>query len=640
MNIFTYKANVLVSLLFLSMTHFGISQNETPTNCGQITSPQTLTFYNSIKSQLATYEQDFSNYKMKKGPVPANIINAVPIKAHIIRNSDGSGGLSTGSLNHAIDNLNLSFENAYLEFFLCDGIDYIDSDVFSDFRSGDEDALKETNYVPGVINIYFVDNLTNASEDAICGYSDNTGRNDVVVMKTDCAINGSSLAHEMGHFFSLLHTHGPSNNTLTTELVNGSNCDTDGDGICDTPADPRLTASNVDSSCNYIGDAVDANGDAFMPDTNNIMSYSRKNCRTVFSNQQSARMYAYYMAVKNYLACPSFNANIAVNESETCEASLTVNFESLSENATNWQWDIDADGVIDYTTQNPTHTYETGIYDVILTVTNDSKSITRQFINYIKVGSEIEPLFEDFEDFEMTGKHGWSAIDTSGKGYNWLASKGLIHSKGTGPKQKSGSVSNTYIFAEASGVEAGAVAEFISPCFYVEFENSELEFGYHMFGKRIGELHIDLKTEDGYINDIIPALVGGQQQNQDDDFLTTSVNLSAYTGQNVKIRFRAVRGSGWDGDIAIDNISVNIIYTAITDDLYTVYPNPAKDNIIYIKNKDPKNISTFSVMNLMGQEFLRGTITNRPIDVSSLSSGTYLLTISDGKSRILKKIIK
>ena len=27
----------------------------------------------------------------------------------------------------------------------------------------------------------------------------------------------------------------------TTELVDGSNCDTDGDGICDTPADPGLT---------------------------------------------------------------------------------------------------------------------------------------------------------------------------------------------------------------------------------------------------------------------------------------------------------------------------------------------------------------------------------------------------------------
>tara|TARA_R110001592_G_scaffold296377_1_gene566777 strand:- start:26 stop:511 length:486 start_codon:yes stop_codon:yes gene_type:complete len=161
-----------------------------------------------------------------------------------------------------------------------------------------------------------------------------------------------------------------------------------------------------------------------------------------------------------------------------------------------------------------------------------------------------------------------------------------------------------------------------------------------MFGKDIGELHLDIKTDSGYINDVIEPLYGSQQNNQSDDFITKTVNLSPYTNETIKVRFRAVRGSGWEGDIAIDNILVKTIYTAISDDIYKVYPNPIKGDLLYVKNNDLENISTFTITNLVGQPFLNGTLTNNPIDFSSLSSGTYLLTLTNGKSRVVKKIIK
>ncbi|WP_345274347.1 T9SS-dependent choice-of-anchor J family protein [Flaviramulus aquimarinus] len=642
MNILTSRLNLTVFSIFLLLSAFTFSQNKIEPSCGTISSTETIAYYKSISAELKKHEQDFLSSKYNKGPVPTTSINSIPVKAHVIRRSDGSGGLSQSSLNNAITNLNNQYADAYLEFFLCDGINYIDDDSLYHFKKENENTLTETHYVSGLINIYFTDYIENDSEQSICGYSDNMGRNDLVVINNSCALNNSSLAHELGHFFSLLHTHGPNNDTLTTELVNGSNCDTDGDGICDTPADPKLTNSNVDEFCNYIGSETDANGETFKPDTNNIMSYADKNCRTQFSPQQLARMYAFYMTTKNYLACSTFNANISVNESETCEESLTVNFESLSENITQWEWDIDADGVVDYTSKNPSHTYESGIYSVILKVSNKSKTIKKTFTNFIKVGTQTTLFDENFEDFDMLGNHGWTNNDVSGSGYLWYTNVGDTQSKTTGPtnyKKAEGGL-NTYIYAEATGVNPGDIAEFISPCFTVNNENSELEFSYHMFGKHIGELHIDLKTEDGYINDIIPALYGSQQNNQEDAFLTKSINLSAYTNQTIKVRFRAVRGSSWDGDIAIDNIFIKTIDVAITDEFYKVYPNPVRDGIIFIKSNDPKRISTFEVSNLVGQTFLSGTVTNQPIDVSTLSSGTYLLILTNGDSRVLKRIIK
>ncbi|TAE09443.1 MAG: PKD domain-containing protein [Bacteroidetes bacterium] len=49
-----------------------------------------------------------------------------------------------------------------------------------------------------------------------------------------------------------------------------------------------------------------------------------------------------------------------------------------------WAWDVNGDGITDYTTQNPTHTYTTpGTYSVRLTIANGTSSITKT--NYISI---------------------------------------------------------------------------------------------------------------------------------------------------------------------------------------------------------------------------------------------------------------
>ena len=80
---------------------------------------------------------------------------------------------------------------------------------------------------------------------------------------------------------------------------------------------------------------------------------------------------------------------------------LTVKFTDLSTNASSWNWSV-GDGIANYTSQNPTHTYNlTGTYDVILTVSDlmgnySTKSISK----YITVSALPIPTADFSSDVE------------------------------------------------------------------------------------------------------------------------------------------------------------------------------------------------------------------------------------------------
>lgn len=662
--------NLTLLSIFLS---FGLSmsgQNSSPF-CGTEITDEALTYYQSFQNDIKKYEDEFiaisnklSKTSKNKNTIPQPL-NSIPVKAHIMRTTAGKNGLSLDALYTAIADLNATYADAYMEFFLCDGINYINNDdLFYNFNRTDEAELTEQNYIPGVINIYFTNNVEVRLGESLCGYSNTFGGSDVIVMNNNCITNGTSLAHEIGHFFSLLHTHGRDNHTLTTELVNGSNCDTDGDMICDTPADPRLSIGNVTSNCEYIGNLKDANGDAFNPDTRNIMSYARSTCKSNFSELQLARIYAFYKSARQYLACPSAYVDFTADAFQECDDELTVTFTDLSVGALSWQWDVDGDHVIDYTTQNPTHTFTKGIYDVTLTIstinvvfktdedTNEDifGTISKTFSQIIKVGTkEDTSLNVNFDTFDFASSNGWSAIDVSGNGYNWLTNSGETVSSNTGPviDKTSHKNSGNYIYTEASGSKEGDITEFVSPCIAINKNNVQLEFYYHMFGDNIGELHVDIETQDNYIYDIISPFIGEQQVNQTDEFIAQLVNLSQFYGQTINIHFRAIRGNGWAGDIAIDGVSIKENTLANKSDSKStlkLFPNPVTNGILNIATTSEKKASNddyYTVSNLVGQVFLMGQLTgNEQIDVSKLPKGSYIVTILSGDNIEVKQFIK
>jgi len=70
-------------------------------------------------------------------------------------------------------------------------------------------------------------------------------------------------------------------------------------------------------------------------------------------------------------------ADFTADTKSACNGSLTVQFTDASLRATSWAWDVDNDGITDYTTQNPVHSYTTtGIYTVSLIINNGASSKT------------------------------------------------------------------------------------------------------------------------------------------------------------------------------------------------------------------------------------------------------------------------
>jgi hypothetical protein len=229
----------------------------------------------------------------------------IPFQIHLFKKSDTTSVLTLADIYHEIDTVNSFYANANMFFYECAPPELIIDDSLYDFSSFEEPILLNDHYTADVLNLYFP-NTAKSGNTLVCGYSRYPPSVDLAVISASCAKNGSTLPHEIGHYFGLMHTH----ETFTgPELVDGSNCSFAGDQICDTPADPMLDYSNVTLACAYTGTVTDGNGVPYTPDVTNIMSYSRKECRFYFSPMQYTVLNTTMQNERSYLFC-SFGVGI------------------------------------------------------------------------------------------------------------------------------------------------------------------------------------------------------------------------------------------------------------------------------------------------------------------------------------------
>lgn len=230
----------------------------------------------------------------------------IPVKIHIVRKSDRTGGIPFEKVEQAIENLNDAFRPAYLNFRIYDKPNYINNSDLYEFHKKQERTLERYD-VPRVLNIYCFGRMTNGKYD-LSGYTYlPPQRKDRVMMWNKSVSNGTSFIHEIGHYFGLFHTHGTSNRGTTDEFANGENCRDAGDYVCDTPADPNLSkvAEDCTKDCEYVGDTVDPQGNAYNPMVTNYMCYNPyKSCRREFTQGQYARIAYYSRGHRRYLRFP------------------------------------------------------------------------------------------------------------------------------------------------------------------------------------------------------------------------------------------------------------------------------------------------------------------------------------------------
>ncbi|NJL74260.1 MAG: hypothetical protein HC892_03665 [Saprospiraceae bacterium] len=277
--------------------------------CGTLVSEDVLLFMNNIRSDCRKYT---TQSLLPSNQMALKQRTTIPITVHIIRRSDGSGGISTNAVENAIVNTNAFFKEAGMEFFLCNGVRLINDNDLSSYNALEDEFKLISRYnVPNVINVYFAAQTLVGEDAPVCGYTylPSSRSPDIVVINNSCATT-KTLPHELGHYFGLFHSHGKSNcGKITDELVDKSNCQTAGDDVCDTPADPNLRQGSncetfiIDRNCNYTGTLKDQTGNLFVPDVTNIMSYSYDVCRTRFTAEQAARMVYFKDNFRDYLTC-------------------------------------------------------------------------------------------------------------------------------------------------------------------------------------------------------------------------------------------------------------------------------------------------------------------------------------------------
>lgn len=247
--------------------------------CGTVVTPEQI-----------EHERDLQASGAMKKFMPQDVTYYVPIAFHIVCKTDGTGGLPKDRLYMELENLNIQFQPLNIKYFpIREGLDfaihYINSDnyYYNTNNTTMYNALRNESPVPNAINVFYIPDFP------YCGLSSySSSSNQGILMNNQCSGipgNPSTLAHEVGHYLDLYHTH---ETAYGVECPDGGNCAFAGDLLCDTPADPNLSGKVLQGSCIYIGSDPTPSGctGVYDPQTHNLMSYSIALCRDLLTTEQ------------------------------------------------------------------------------------------------------------------------------------------------------------------------------------------------------------------------------------------------------------------------------------------------------------------------------------------------------------------
>lgn len=295
---------LLLITVFLS-SNFLFSQADSEHNhasntwCGTEISPEWMeAFYQRDKSHLNNQQKNLDRKE-------------IPIIYHVVGTDAGTGYFSNNDLLRIHCDFQRELGNANLHFWIRN-INYINSTAYYNGQNTNQlfNAYNDLN----ALNVYIV-----AQMDGVCGYSyvpsaPSTGfgfpgpnRGGIMLAANCLGLGSTTYTHEGGHYFNLPHTFfgwenadapvigSPAPATIgwgfQTERVDGSNCQTSGDGFCDTPPDfiaTRWQCNQQTSQSN--AEYLDSQGVPFRVDGKNFMSYSNDACTEYFSEDQLAEM--------------------------------------------------------------------------------------------------------------------------------------------------------------------------------------------------------------------------------------------------------------------------------------------------------------------------------------------------------------
>ncbi|MEW7279066.1 choice-of-anchor B family protein [Aquimarina sp. 2201CG1-2-11] len=245
------------------------------------------------------------------------------------------------------------------------------------------------------------------------------------------------------------------------------------------------------------------------------------------------------------------------------------------------------------------------------------------------------------EGFENTIGN-WSQSNSDN--LDWSINSGGTPSRDTGPSAASNGT--YYLFVEASGNGTGfpnKQAVLTSPCFNLTNETSAaFSFDYHMYGASdMGSFLVEVSANNGNTW----ASLWTQSTNQGNSWKTATINLAAYVGKNIQLRFNRTTGNTWQNDIAIDNVSLttNISKNDFPKEkeeiILNLYPNPVTGNKLNLYMRGVERHAEYEIISVLGQLVGKGNVSNT-IDISSLNTGAYFLRVESEGNLIMKRFIR
>ena len=138
---------------------------------------------------------------------------------------------------------------------------------------------------------------------------------------------------------------------------------------------------------------------------------------------------------------------------------------------------------------------------------------------------------------------------------DWSRIGGGTPSGSTGPSGPN--EGSRYIFTEASS-NSNRTFVLESPCFNLSTASTaNFSFYYHMYGSDMGDLYLEMSTDNGLTWPTTLWSQSGQVQTSNGQaWNQVNVNLTPHVGQTIMIRFRGVTGNNYRSDMSLDNFSL------------------------------------------------------------------------------------
>lgn len=304
----------LILILSIFFTHIA-GLNANPFQCKEDTKePGTKCHMSPTPVQFQQIiARDAKRAKAGKNTAKSMVRN-IPVKIHILRRTDGTGGLALSKALADIASANIIYSQAEFNFYVCGAINYIDDDSFySNVIRGNvssEIGLANSNKIADALNVFYCPNTIPAISWASKPIDLIDGK-DWIIVNNQNADNQNSFSYLVGWWLDLIRTDfgfpfGIDEHVTRNPNSTCYNCETAGDLLCDTPAD---NGDGFTASCTYNGTATNpCDGLAYAPLTDNVMSISNNHCRSAFTAEQINRMQVCYdldrTAIHNPTSCP------------------------------------------------------------------------------------------------------------------------------------------------------------------------------------------------------------------------------------------------------------------------------------------------------------------------------------------------